>query len=231
MKLLGLEDAVLIQRLNRFAAQVRWRGQTALAHVPNSGRLRELMLPGARLRVWPAPPGRRTACTLKMVEKDGVWVTVDAQLTNDLLEEAVRTNRVRGCEDVMGLRREVAYGSSRFDLACENAQGRHLVEAKCSTLRVGDLALFPDAPTPRGCKHLRELMAAAEAGLGAHVVILVQHPGAAAFAPNGDTDPVFAQTLAEAAGRGVGVQALSTRVLPDALELGEELPVLLGMRT
>lgn len=228
MNLPGLEDAVLIQRLNRFAAEVEWRGGVALAHVPNSGRLRELMLPGVPLRVSPAPAGRHTACTLQMVQKNGVWVTVNAHLTNDLLEEAVRSSRVQGCEAPTSLRREVVYGGSRLDLACENAAGRHLVEAKCSTLLVEGIARFPDAPTPRGCRHLRELMQAAREGIGAHVVILVQHPGARAFAANGQTDPEFAHTLEQAAASGVTVQALGTRIFPDRMELAQDLPVSWG---
>ncbi len=219
---LALEDAVFFERLNRFSARVLWRGQEALAHVPNSGRLRELLVPGAHVRVRPGG-GSKTACRLMMVEHDGEWALIDAHLTNDMLEFAVRAGWLM--PDPFDIRREVQYAGSRLDLGCRNDAGFHLVEAKCVTLIQDGLALFPDAPTARGARHLRELMSAQQAGLNGHVAFFVQQPGARSFAANRPMDPDFADALEQAAAAGVQVYAIQCRIAPDGVGLYGMLPV------
>lgn len=219
---LALEDAVFLQRLSRFSARVLWRDQEVLAHVPNSGRLRELLAPGVRARVRPGG-GPKTACRLMMVEHQQAWALIDAHLTNDILEYAVRAGWLM--PDPFDLRREVRYAGSRLDLGCRNAEGFHLVEAKCVTLIQDGLALFPDAPTQRGARHLRELASAQRAGLKGHVAFFVQQPGAWAFAANRAMDPAFADALEQAAAAGVAVHVIQCRIAPDGVGLCGRLPL------
>lgn len=219
---LALEDAVFLQRLSRFSARVLWRGQEVLAHVPNSGRLRELLAPGVRARVRPGG-GPKTACRLMMVEHEQAWALIDAHLTNDIMEYAVQAGWLM--PDPFDLHREVRYAGSRLDLGCRNAEGVHLVEAKCVTLVQDGLALFPDAPTERGTRHLRELASAQRAGLNGHIAFFVQQPGARAFAANRVMDPAFADALGQAAAAGVKVHVIQCRIAPDGVGLCGRLPL------
>jgi len=157
--------------------------------------------------VIPARPGRKTASTLIMVENRGVPVMIDAHRTNDLLEEGVRAGLftcLRGAGDI---RREVKFDKSRMDMGCRIANEYQLIEAKCATLVEGDTALFPDAPTDRGCRHVEELMKAREEGFGAHLIFIVQHPLADRFMTNAVMDPGFAGLVARAREAGVHINA------------------------
>jgi sugar fermentation stimulation protein A len=215
------QPAVFLERLNRFAARVIWRQQEVVAHVPNSGRLKELLVPGAEIRVRPGG-GAKTCCRLMLARHQGRWALVDAHLTNDLLEFAVRGGRV--IPSPSDIRREVVWGESRLDLACEGNDGRHLMEAKCVTLVEGGAALFPDAPTQRGCRHLRELIRARQNGLLCHVLFFVQQEGAVCFRANGQTDPEFSRLLEEAAEAGVEVCAFACQVRENGIAIRGVLP-------
>jgi sugar fermentation stimulation protein A len=204
----GLTDAVFIKRENRFVAKVILDGREVACHVPNSGRLAELLVEGAPLRVIPSRAGGRTCCGLVMVKNLGHWVVIDAQRANAVAQEAVVAGLVPGLEEVEGLKREVVCGLSRFDMACTAAGRLHYIEVKCSTLVNYGVGLFPDAPTERGWKHLRELTALTQEGIGCHVLFMMQHPAAQSFAPNRATDPMFASLLGEAIAAGVQVNAL-----------------------
>jgi sugar fermentation stimulation protein A len=208
MRIEGLRDAVFLRRLNRFVAEVSLDGAQVACHVPNSGRLTELLVAGAPARVLPKAGEGRTACALVMVLNEGQWVVIDAHRANAVAREAVEVALVPGLERAECLRREVVCGASRFDMACTVGGVRQYVEVKCSTLQREGVGLFPDAPTERGRKHLRELAELARSGLGCHVLFVMQHPASRAFAPNRETDPAFAAALAEVVAAGVRVHAL-----------------------
>ncbi len=221
----GLQDAVFLRRDNRFAARVLWNGREALCHVPNSGRLAELLMPGVAVRVRPAPEGRRTACSLLMVHNLGCWVVINAHLAEVVAWDAICEGLVPGLADVRALRREVAHGDSRFDMSCTVDGQTQYIEVKCATLQRNGVAMFPDAPTERGRKHLRGLAALAGQGVGCHVLFVLQHPAAQSFAPNTATDPEFARLLGEAIAAGVRVQGLICRVDEDHIEATEAFPI------
>ena len=215
------QPAVLVKRLNRFAALVIWQGEEVLAHVPNSGRLKELLVPGAQIRVRPGG-GIKTRCRLMMVRYEERWALIDAHLTNDLLEFAVKGQLV--IPDAFNVRREVTWGKSRLDLRCESPKGVHLMEAKCVTLVEDGAALFPDAPTERGRRHLEELIAARESGLLCHVVFYVQQEGAVCFRANEKTDPAFAKLLTRAFESGVNVHVFACQVTGGGIAIRGILP-------
>lgn len=223
MKFEALERARLIQRLNRFAALIQWRGGQARAHVPNSGRMAELLVPGAEILVSPAPEGRATACTLELVRHEGGWVCVHAVLANRLAQEALERGLLEpGATDI---RREVAMGGSRVDLAYRLGERSCFLEVKSVTLIRSGWACFPDAPTTRGVKHLRELADQAAQGNRAGVLFVIGRREAQAFEPNYETDPDFARALSWARERGVWVAAHKTRVTPEGMSLCEAVPL------
>lgn len=203
----------LIRRLNRFAVLVELDGRPELAHLPNSGRLHELMIPGLPVHLTPRPERLgRTRFDLSLVGADGVLVSADARLPNALFAEAIELGKVPALREHTALRREVRWGESRLDLLVERGHERWLVEAKSITLVRGGIGLFPDAPTERGRRHLRTLVAALGQGFRAAVAFVIQREDAVLFRPHDEADPLFGRELRAAAAAGVEVWAYRCRV-------------------
>lgn len=212
------------KRPNRFVAEVEIQGQIVISHVKNTGRCRELLIPGAEvyLQDWgEAHEGRKTRYDLIAVRKGQRLINMDAQAPNKVFLEWARQQG--------GLwKPEVTWGNSRFDFAWQAGERKGFVEVKGVTLEEDGVVLFPDAPTERGVKHLRELKKAREEGFEAAVCFVVQMENVRCFRPNEKTHPEFGAALREAAESGVTVFARSCRVTPDGLTLAEEVPVELG---
>ena len=168
-------------------------------------------------------PRRKTAYDLIAVQKGDLLINMDAQAPNRVFAEWLIPRLPQGAV----LRREYAYGDSRLDFCVEGPRGRFLIEVKGVTLEEGGAARFPDAPTERGVKHLRELRKAAEAGLGAALFFVVQMEGMRSVTPNDETHPAFGAALREAAAAGVRVCAYDCAVTPGSLAIRNEVPVLL----
>ncbi len=219
-------EAVFRERPNRFLALVEVDGESAEAHVPDPGRLKELLVPGARVRLRPAPaPGRRTAWDLIGVKCPQGWVNIDSHLSNRLFAEAVREGRLEEFPAECVVHGEYSYGTSRLDFLLECGGPPCLVEVKGCTLVVDGTALFPDAPTLRGSRHLEELVKAVGEGYRACLVIAVKHPGGEVFSPHEATDPLFASTLRRAAAAGVEVLAYLAPWRGRTMRLEKRLPV------
>lgn len=212
-----------LARPNRFIAQVEAEGAVQTVHVKNTGRCRELLVPGAAVYLERcAAPRRKTAFDLIAVRKGELLINMDAQAPNRVFAEWASGLLPPGAV----LRREYVYGGSRLDFCVERPQEPpYLIEVKGVTLEEGGAARFPDAPTERGVKHIRELQKAAEAGLGAALFFVVQMEGMASVAPNDETHPAFGAALREAAAAGVRVCAWDCAVTPDSLEIRREVPV------
>jgi sugar fermentation stimulation protein A len=231
-----LIPATFVKRDNRFRVTVRVEGHLVWAHLPNSGRLRELLVPGRRVLLAAAQaPGRLTAYDLLMVDLDGTLVSIDARLPSRLLyetlrqaqDEALQAGRLEEFAGYAQVRREVAYGQSRLDLVLEGGPdgGRCFIEVKSVTLVKDSVALFPDAPTQRGRRHLGELARAKAEGHRAAVVFVVQRDDTVRFLPHDEADPAFGQALREAAQAGVEVYAYKCRVSEEEVALDAPLPV------
>ncbi len=226
--------ATFLARPNRFIAQVALDGREETVHVKNTGRCRELLVPGNT--VWLAEshnPARKTRFDLVAVDKAGLLINMDAQAPNQVFYQwALAGHFIDG---LTLLRPETSWGSSRFDFYWEAAPSgtalessplvKGFVEVKGVTLEQDGLALFPDAPTQRGVKHLRELALCHQAGYQAAVCFVIQMEGMAAFSPNDETHPQFGQALREAAQAGVKVLALECHVAPDSLAITGPIPV------
>ena len=215
---------VFLSRLSRFSARAIVGGREQTVHVKNTGRLRELLIPGAEAVLCPSDsPGRKTAYDLVAVRHDGRYVNIDSQAPNAAAAELM-VRLYPGC----ALRRERVFGSSRFDLFLEREELRLFTEVKGVTLVRDGTAFFPDAPTERGRKHLLELAQARSAGYAASVLFLVQRDDALCFSPNRETDPAFADALAEAAAAGVEVLCFDCEVTADSMTARSPVPVKLN---
>jgi sugar fermentation stimulation protein A len=177
---------------------------------------------------WLAPagsPSRKTDFDLKLVRYAGVLVSVDARLPNPLFAEAVESGRLIPFLPSSGWRREVQLGESRIDFHLSVPGGELWVETKSVTLVDEGMALFPDAPTARGRRHVRALVDAVGRGNRGSVVFIVQRPDADAFAPHDAADPMFGETLRNAAEAGVEMYAWTCRVSREAITIAEQIPV------
>ena len=208
--------ARFLSRPNRFVARVEAEGEELVCHVKNTGRCRELLVPGATVWLEESPnPSRKTKFDLIAVEKGDRLINMDAQAPN----------KVR--EGLTLLRPETTYGSSRFDFYWESSKSRGFVEVKGVTLEEDGVVRFPDAPTLRGVKHLDELAKAREAGYEAAVCFVIQMENVRWFAPNDETHPEFGQALRRAAQAGVEILAMDCAVTPQSLTMGN--PVLVKL--
>lgn len=215
-----------VDRPNRFVAHVETSEGLQTVHVKNTGRCRELLIPGATVYLEKSKnSARKTAYDLIAVEKGSLLVNLDSQAPNQVFGEWVAEGGF--LPDVQAIKREFTYGDSRLDFCLETPKGRHLVEVKGVTLENNGFARFPDAPTERGIKHIRELQKAVEQGLEASICFIVQMEGMRSVAPNDDTHPAFGQALREAAASGVNIRAFECSVTPDTLRISGEIPVVL----
>ena len=228
-----LRSAVFLARPNRFVARVELDGREETVHVKNTGRCRELLIPGRTVYLeGSANPGRRTKYDLVAVEKvrsgrPPLLINMDAQAPNRVFGEwmAAGQGEDLGLPRPALLRPETAWGNSRFDFYWELSDRRGFVEVKGCTLEEDGLALFPDAPTQRGVKHLRELIACRQAGYEAAVCFVIQMAGMAAFSPNDATHPEFGAALREARRAGVRVLAVECAAAPDSLVMTRPVTV------
>ena len=226
MRYPNIHKARFLSRPNRFVANCEMAGELLTVHVKNTGRCRELLVPGAE--VWLAKsdnPTRKTAFDLVAVQKGGRLVNMDAQAPNAVFGEFAREGGF--LPDARNVRAEVRYGASRFDFQLETPEKTHFAEVKGVTLEENGVVRFPDAPTQRGVKHLKELQSASAAGYGAHAVFVIQMEDVKHFEPNDRTHAAFGEALREAARNGVQIHAFWCRVTPDSLVIAGEVPVVL----
>jgi sugar fermentation stimulation protein A len=173
---------------------------------------------------------RKTRYDLQLVEFDGRWVSVDARLPNDMVEEALRDGRLAPLAGYPSVRREVTFGRSRIDFLLEATDRPPcLVEVKSITLVVDGLGCFPDAVTARGRRHVEELSRAVQSGYRGVVVFCVQRDDAVGMRPHDESDPEFGRALREAARRGVEVYAYACHVEPGQVQISRPLPVYLAL--
>ena len=223
-----IQAARFLRRPNRFVAEVELEGRTEAVHVKNTGRCRELLVPGARVYLTPGEnPARKTAWDLIAVEKGPLLINMDAQAPNRVFGEwAAAGHFVPG---LTLLRPETTWGRSRFDFYWEaGPERRGFVEVKGVTLEQDGVAAFPDAPTERGVRHLEELSAARREGYECAVCFVIQMKGPTRFRPNEATHPAFGAALRAAAETGVDVLAYDCQVTPDQLWLDAPVPIDLG---
>lgn len=223
MEYQNMVPGVFLDRPNRFIAHVELEGTVETVHVKNTGRCRELLVPGARVYCQRSGnPARKTKYDLITVEKNGRLINMDSQAPNAAAGEWLRSG---GLGPVQNLRAETVHGDSRFDFSFTLDGRLCFLEVKGVTLENDGVCAFPDAPTLRGAKHLRGLAQAAAEGYGAYVLFVIQMEKVRYLHPNDDTDPGFGQALRQAAASGVTVLAAECAVTPESMVITGLVPV------
>lgn len=220
MKYKNIIHAKFIERPNRFVAYVELDGKVEKVHVKNTGRCKELLLPGSEVFLEKTDnPARKTQYDLITVYKDGLgWVNIDSQAPNQVMKEwLLRAPAL--FRDIMLLKPEYTYGNCRVDFYLECNTRKILIEVKGCTLEIDGVGYFPDAPTERGIKHLQELAEAAAKGYECYIAFVITMPGVRKVLPNTKTHPEFGAALAAAIKAGVKVLYLPCNVLPGELSI------------
>ena len=207
-----------MRRVNRFVAEVMIDGDIEKVHVKNTGRLKELLVPKAKVTLQKsAKLSRKTAYDLISVYKPGLkWVNIDSLAPNELMKQYLMSL------DYDVVKPEYTYGDSRFDFYMERRGEKYRTEVKGCTLAADTargIGLFPDAPTERGVKHLDELAAAAKEGYHCQIAFVIQMNGIHMVFPNNDTQPEFGQALTRAAKAGVQVACYGCHVEADSIKI------------
>lgn len=223
----SLKTATLLKRYKRFLADVRLDdGQLATAHCPNTGSMHTCSSPGCRVGLsWSDSPRRKYNYTLEMVYENQGWIGVNTARTNALVIEAIKNGTVKELRDHTRIQKEVRTSSHcRLDLAVYHDASPTFVEIKSCTYVEHEVAMFPDAITERGVKHLRELSGLVRQGHRAAVFFLVQRSDATFFRPAAAIDPLYAKTLKEAYEEGVAILVYQADISPEGLVVNQPLP-------
>ena len=225
---LNVVPCVFLERLNRFVALVKVNGETRKALVTNTGRLEEFMIPGKRAFCFPKRGGKTDFVLLAFEDLGGKGAVIDTRTQAKAFERAVELNLIPWLRDCSIKRKEVRVGKSRLDYLFECPEGEIYAEMKSAVLRGGErgeYAMYPDCPSVRGQKHVRELIGLAKAGKNAMIFFIGAMPGVEKFKPYVKGDPEIAKLLREANKAGVEIRALSLSLLPTG-EVILERPVL-----
>lgn len=230
------KEGRFIKRLNRFVGLVNIDEYGPIpVHVPSSGRMSELLVHNAPVIVQPFEQNGKHKTQGRLVRvlyqgNSGSWVSVDSHLPNRLFSKVVKEQHVPEFREYQQLRPEVTFGESRLDFLGIGEDRQAFIEVKSVTLVEDGVALFPDAPTARGTRHIKALVEALEMGYDAFLVFVVQRGDADSFSPHGQRDPVFAQSVREAVDAGVVVLAYDCHVTPAEVTWRGPLPVILDRR-
>ncbi len=217
----------LIKRYKRFLADIRLDDETeVVAHCTNSGSMKSCLENGAEVYLSPVTdPTRKTRFTWEMIKIGGSWVGINTGNPNKLAFEAISAGIIPELSGFTNVMREVVFGDSRFDVFAENETEKCFVEVKNVTLKEGKYALFPDAVTTRGQKHLKTLMEVKSAGMRAVMLYIVQRTDVEVFAPATEIDPEYAKVLKQAVNAGIEVIVMQVEVTPEGIYPKKKLPV------
>ncbi len=213
-----------ISRPNRFIAMVEVDGEVVRCHVKNTGRCKELLIPGAKVILHKPPKGKRaTEYDLISVYKGDMLINMDSQAPNKIAKEYIEAS----VRELINLKSEVTYGDSRFDFLMNTHDENTFIEVKGVTLENNGIAMFPDAPTARGVKHIKGLINAVKNGYKAKILFVIQMQGIKHMTPNWQTHPELGEALKKAYAEGVEICAIDCKVSEGKVEYGEKVPVVL----
>ncbi len=225
MKYCDVFEGKFIKRVNRFIAEVEIDGVLEKVHVKNTGRCKELFIEGVTVYLEKSNnPNRKTKYSLIGIIKAGTLINIDSQVPNKVVYDAIEAGMIHEINDVVFMKREVTYKKSRFDLYFETAQGKKgFVEIKGVTLENDGEAMFPDAPTDRGRKHVLEMIEAVSEGYLGYIFFLVQMKGVNRFKTNSITDPKFTEAIDLARKSGVHVLVYDATIGHDSILIGNRI--------
>lgn len=221
-----IHRGIFLNRPNRFIANVQLTGQTVVCHVKNTGRCRELLVPGYSVYLEEnRSPSRKTAYDLVCVQREEKLINLDSQAPNRVVGEFLENGGL--LDGITGLHPEYRIGDSRLDFMVQTAQGPFYLEVKGVTLEENGTVLFPDAPTQRGIKHIHELIRLCGVGAQAGIFFVIQMRDVQRFRPNNRTHPEFGQALRQAQRAGVHLYAYDCMVTPRSLQIRKPVPICL----
>lgn len=218
-----------VKRPNRFQGYVIIDGKEELVHVPNTGRCKEILIPGCDVILRQEDnPNRKTKYDLIAAYKGEKLINIDSHIPNKVVEEALKLKNIDKLKGYTTILREKTFGNSRFDfkLADDNGQ-EYFLEVKGVTLEESGNSRFPDAPTERGCKHLLELVEVCKSGKGAGVLFLIQMENIKTFRPNDETDKKFGEALRFAQSNGVDIFAYQCKLSENSITLDSHVDIIL----
>ncbi len=226
MKYANIKEGIFIERVNRFIAHIDFDGKVEVCHVKNTGRCKEILVKGCKVFVQEFDSKiRKTKFDLISVYKGNRLINIDSQVPNKMFSEWVKLGNL--FKDIKVFKSEVFYKNSRFDFYVEYEDKKAFIEIKGVTLENEGVVLFPDAPTSRGVKHLKELVSAREEGYEAYVIFIVQMEGVKYFTPNYETHKEFGDTLSFCKNNGVNILAFDSVVLKDEIYIKDSVKVLI----
>ena len=220
----NIVEGKFLSRPNRFIANVEINGKTETVHVKNTGRCRELLTPNATVYLEKSDnPLRKTKYDLVAVLKGDMLINMDSQIPNDVAYEWLKNGNLfsRNAK----IRREVTHNKSRFDFYIEDGDRKIFLEVKGCTLEQDGIAMFPDAPTERGVKHIEELIGCVNEGFEAYILFVIQMKPIKVFKPNDNTHKAFGDALRKARDSGVRILAYDSVVTPNSIKLDKEVPI------
>ncbi|URZ02648.1 DNA/RNA nuclease SfsA [Clostridium felsineum] len=221
--------AIFVKRPNRFQAYVKLEGEEIMAHVPNTGRCKEILVPGCTVVLREENnPNRKTKYDLIGAYKGEKFINIDSQIPNKVVHEALKNKKINKLIKYDNIMREKTFNNSRFDFRLENKNGEvYFLEVKGVTLEDEGIARFPDAPTERGSKHLKELVEAKKSGYGAGVLFLMQMDNINEFKPHDRMDKAFGEALRYAASNEVDIMAYECQVDEKSITLDQKVKIVL----
>ena len=221
--------AEFIRRINRFEAYVYINGEEILVHVPNTGRCKEILIPGSKVLLREElNPTRKTLYDLIAGYKDNRIINIDSQIPNKVVDEALKEQKIQRLVKYNIIQREKTFGNSRFDFKLSNNMGEeYYLEVKGVTFEVDGKSMFPDAPTQRGKKHLLELIEVKKIGIGAGVLFLIQMNKIKSFSPYDDMDGAFGEALRLAYKSGVDIFVYGCEVGENYITLSKSVQIIL----
>lgn len=222
----NIRKAIFIRRPNRFQGYVVLDGEELMVHVPNTGRCREILVPGATVILREEKnPSRKTLYDLIAGYKGNKLINIDSHIPNKVVEEALKEKRIEKLKGFNVIEREKTFGRSRFDFRLSNSLGEYYLEVKGVTLETEGKTQFPDAPTERGARHLQELVDVKRSGRGAGVLFLIQLSDVDYFTPYDEMDKAFGEALRFAESNGVDIFAYECIVDENAITLNKQVDI------
>lgn len=226
----NIYEAIFIKRPNRFNAHVLLNGDEIVVHVPNTGRCKELLKEGSKVFLREElNPNRKTKYDLIAVMKNDILISIDSQIPNKVVNEALMNKRIDNLHKYNKINKEKTFRKSRFDfmLSTEDGNDIYYLEVKGVTLEIEGHCMFPDAPTERGARHIMELIEAKKQGFGAGILFLIQLDNVNTFSSNDLTDPEFGKALRLAKKSGVDIMAYNCKIDKEGIELNNFVNVTL----
>ncbi|TCT12302.1 sugar fermentation stimulation protein A [Natranaerovirga pectinivora] len=224
MEYIRVVEGVFIKRPNRFIAHVLIDNKEEIVHVKNTGRCLEILKPGVKVFLEPSTnPNRKTKYSLISVYKKDMLINIDSQVPNKVVYDGIVSNHIECLKDVTFLKREVTYNNSRFDIYYEKGKEKGFIEVKGVTLEEDGIAMFPDAPTTRGTKHINELIEGNKEGYINYIFFLIQMDEINRFKPNIERDKAFSEAVKKAKENGITILGYNSGVTRDSIIINKKI--------